>query len=168
MLHKNITLKKSSISGTGLFATAPIRKDELIWEAVPHWDAQKMTRSQIEALPPAEQERILTHWYQIGENEWVGGDPDDDHSLYMNHSCDPNVWLIDDTHMTARRDIATGEEVTYDYSTSETQLFSMRCQCGSPQCRYHLDGSEYRQTQFQQIYQNHMMRYITRLIETAK
>lgn len=166
MLHKHIILKKSSISGTGLFATAPILTGELVWQAIKSWDAHKMTRAQIEALPLAEQERILTHWYQISDNDWVGGDPDDDHSLYMNHSCDPNVWLISDTQMAARRDIVAGEEITYDYSTSETLLFHMQCHCGVVCCRGLLTGSEYQQTAFQDIYRGHVMTYIAQKIDS--
>jgi hypothetical protein len=35
---------------------------------------------------------------------------------YLNHSCDPNVWMIDEVTLAARRDIAKGEEVVADYA----------------------------------------------------
>jgi hypothetical protein len=38
--------------------------------------------------------------------------------------------------MIALRDIAAGEELTYDYSThQEHPLEDMACQCGAPSCR---------------------------------
>jgi SET domain-containing protein len=36
---------------------------------------------------------------------------------YGNHSCDPNLWHADVVTITARRDIAAGEELTIDYAT---------------------------------------------------
>ena len=33
---------------------------------------------------------------------------------YLNHSCDANAWLEDEVTLTARRDIAAGEEITLD------------------------------------------------------
>ena len=40
----------------------------------------------------------------------------------MNHSCDPTCWFTDEDPevMVACRDIQEGEEITYDYATSET------------------------------------------------
>src|SRR5262249_32692782 len=65
-------------------------------------------------------------------------------SNFMNHSCDPNAWFVDDETMTARRDIKAGEEVTYDYATSETRdSFYLECRCGSPLCRGVALGSDY-------------------------
>ncbi len=58
---------------------------------------------------------------------------------FTNHSCDPNCGLRVNPSgfdMVALRDIAAGEELTYDYSThQEHPLEDMVCQCGSPKCR---------------------------------
>ncbi len=34
-------------------------------------------------------------------------------------SCDPNVWISSDDSIVARRDIRAGEEMCFDYSTTD-------------------------------------------------
>lgn len=54
-----------------------------------------------------------------------------------NHSCDPNcvayvirgrVWIV------ALRDIANGEEITYDYNYDWVQWWDNPCRCGTEEC----------------------------------
>lgn len=79
----------------------------------------------------------LTHALQIGAREFLtsSGDVDD----YVNHSCEPNCGIRNDGQrvvLFALGDIAKGEEITFDYSTTQTGGFwSMLCQCGSAKCR---------------------------------
>ena len=79
----------------------------------------------------------LTHALQVGPREFLtsSGDIDD----YVNHSCEPNCGIRNDGEhviLFALRDIAKSEEITFDYSTTQTGGFwSMLCQCGSPNCR---------------------------------
>ncbi|MFO1129545.1 MAG: SET domain-containing protein-lysine N-methyltransferase [Rhodospirillales bacterium] len=58
---------------------------------------------------------------------------------FTNHSCEPNCGLRVDPSgfdMIALRDIAAGEELTYDYSThQEHPEEDMVCHCGTPSCR---------------------------------
>lgn len=58
---------------------------------------------------------------------------------FTNHSCEPNCGLRASPagfSMIALRDIAAGEELTYDYSThQEHPQEDMLCQCGAPTCR---------------------------------
>ncbi len=66
---------------------------------------------------------------------------------YLNHSCDPNagmrtnkLGLLD---VIALKPIAAGNEVIVDYSMFEYELADMatvRCNCGSPVCRSHING----------------------------
>lgn len=55
----------------------------------------------------------------------------------MNHSCDPNVAISGDMTFVALRDIAAGEELVWDYATSEIhpQYPKIQCNCGSYNCR---------------------------------
>lgn len=57
----------------------------------------------------------------------------------VNHSCDPNAGLRftdDGVFLVAIRDIAAGEEVSWDYSTTLTQSnWHMICQCRGTGCR---------------------------------
>jgi SET domain-containing protein len=64
----------------------------------------------------------------------------DGHSaaMFINHSCDPNcetreergrIWI------TAVRDIAAGEEITYDYHLYDGGQDEAICNCGAAKCR---------------------------------
>lgn len=74
---------------------------------------------------------------QIGPDLYLGasGNPDD----CVNHSCNPNSGLQIaglDVRLIALRDIAMGEEICFDYSTTmDEDDFEMTCRCGSSACR---------------------------------
>jgi uncharacterized protein len=58
-----------------------------------------------------------------------------------NHSCEPNAGIRDVGNapritLVALRDISSGEEIRYDYSTTmDEDFFTMPCRCGSTACR---------------------------------
>jgi hypothetical protein len=55
---------------------------------------------------------------------------------YLNHSCGPNSALGKRGELRALSLIEAGEEVTFDYSTTECDRFwRMTCGCGHPKCR---------------------------------
>jgi len=56
--------------------------------------------------------------------------------VYINHSCDPNAGLMNNTILVALRAIAPHEQICFDYSTSMSEeLWTMECKCLAPQCR---------------------------------
>lgn len=66
---------------------------------------------------------------------------------FMNHSCDPNCE-IRGRDVVALRPIAEGEEITYDYATTEEEMAEpFRCGCGSPHCRGEIRGFRYLSTE---------------------
>ena len=60
----------------------------------------------------------------------------------VNHSCEPNVVVdIANRRMVARRDIAAGEELTFDYNTTEWSMASpFECGCGQAGCVTNVRG----------------------------
>jgi hypothetical protein len=53
---------------------------------------------------------------------------------FVNHSCAPNTY-VRGRSLVAVRDIATGEEVTFDYNTTEWEVVdAFECGCGHPSC----------------------------------
>lgn len=85
-------------------------------------------------------------------------------TFFENHSCDPSTWFEDDITMTARRDIAVGEEITYDYSTTESyidpEMETVVCRCGTPVCRGRMLGDEWKRPELQERYGTHWMGYL--------
>jgi hypothetical protein len=53
----------------------------------------------------------------------------------INHSCNPNCGIRDLFKIVAMRNIAPGEEVTWDYGMTENYVWRMKCTCGSLICR---------------------------------
>lgn len=58
---------------------------------------------------------------------------------YINHSCDPNAgYKVENgkAFFAALKDIQSGEEITFDYSTSMNEdRWELDCDCGSKNCR---------------------------------
>ncbi len=50
-----------------------------------------------------------------------------------------------DLSITARRDIKPGEEITFDYATSETyEGFEMKCFCNNKECRKMITANDWK------------------------
>jgi SET domain-containing protein len=110
--------------GKGVFAAAPISKGSVILRFTGPILRYEDTTPETYAL-------------QVGPDKYIGasGSLDD----YVNHSCDPNAGHVvhgDGTDLIAIRDIAEGEQVTFDYSTTlDEDDFTFACRCGAPNCR---------------------------------
>jgi hypothetical protein len=61
---------------------------------------------------------------------------------FVNHSCDPSALIEwSDLSLVAKREILPGEQVTYDYMTSDWDGEDpFHCQCGAEQCRESIRG----------------------------
>lgn len=84
------------------------------------------------------------HTLQVAESEHLAavGEPGREPPAwrFLNHACDPSAYL-DGRRLTAARDIAAGDEVTFDYDTTEWDMASpFVCACGAPTCRGTIRG----------------------------
>ena len=151
----------SPIHGSGMFATAPIRAGEVVMI----WGGRLYSRDDLAAgRVPGD-----TSYSFIDEDLLLAG-PGDAMDYFVNHSCDPTVWMADDVTVIARRDIAAGEEITGDYAVWESNPESTidPCRCGSAQCRGRFSGDDWRIEAVQERYAGHFLPYITRRIEAQK
>ena len=84
-------------------------------------------------LPEWLKGRFDIEWIGIGKDRWI--DPAEPF-VYLNHSCEPNLSVRGKREMIALRDIAAGEELTFDYSITVDELpWTMDCLCATPSCR---------------------------------
>jgi uncharacterized protein len=164
MLHRHIYVTEHGvIHGKGLVASEFIARGEIVWrrnagEHVVHF-------AEIQKWSPQKREEFFWLAYQCGELEFVVPTGSDG---YMNHSCNPNAWWLDDHNMFAARDIQAGEEVTYDYATSEILLdFSMECHCGSNLCRGVICHMDYRNPAWQRRYGQYLPSYTLKAISQS-
>jgi hypothetical protein len=64
---------------------------------------------------------------------------------YLNHSCEPNGYLNPvDVSFRALRDIEPGEEINFNYLTTESEMaLPFTCHCGSPKCFGLIKGHDF-------------------------
>jgi SET domain-containing protein len=118
-----LDVRQTPDRGRGVFATHPIRAGERL-VALEGWQART--------------DELDDEWFamQLGPDLWLcsHGDSLDD---CINHSCAPNAGFTTGAPVLyALRDIAPGEEITWDYSTSLSEAgWTLDCLCGTPGCR---------------------------------
>lgn len=76
---------------------------------------------------------IECYCVQVGTNDYLDTEAPE---RFINHSCDPNCGFREADTLVAVRDIAEGEELTFDYSTSmDENSWTLDCRCRSFICR---------------------------------
>jgi D-alanine-D-alanine ligase len=139
--QKPYAMRGNAIVGYGIFATRPIAGGEVLLtgEGRPH---RVVTRRHVEATWSAEDQLLLRRYgYPIGEAVYVIWSEDPTDWAPQNHSCEPNT-VMDGLNLVARREIASGEELTLDYAEfldAESEAFE--CRCGAPACRGRVAGT---------------------------
>lgn len=164
-----IEIRRSTVSGVGMFARQPIQKGE----AVVIVGGTVMTEAQFETFQTA---HSFYNFIQIDKHLYLVEDPAVTRSPNgskgsMNHSCDSNTWMEDEVTLVARRDIEAGEELTVDYALFTTQsnwMLDTRCRCRSPYCRRVITGDDWRREDVQERYRHHFSPFINRRIEGRK
>jgi len=169
-IDPRIEIKSSPLHGKGMFAAAPIKEGEVavIWGLLKTYtnreDAEKAA-----ANGRAKGKSIYIE--QIDEDLFSVEERGDDPSYFMNHSCDPNLWMKDEVTLIARRDIKRDEELTLDYALAEPDedfVASWKCACGCPLCRKRYTGKDWRTLELQERYHDHFTPLIKRRIAKLK
>jgi hypothetical protein len=174
---KIIKKEHPKYGGYGLFATAKIHKGEVVWREDKQFeDTPEYSFDEINKWPE-EKRKSWTHFaYQISETHMKGPDsekevnPDHDAANFYNHSCDPTTWYDSYKVITARRDIEEGEEITYDYCTSELQetKLILDCGCGTKACRHKITRNDWKIPELQEKYKGHFLQHVQYLIDKSK
>jgi len=117
MLYVKTKLKESSIHGIGCFANEDITKGTIIWKFVKEFD-QEFPRDFIQKLSNSSRQQFLKYAYisKTTGNYILCSDD----TRFFNHSDDNNISNVaiegqQEGVDIANRDIACGEELTYDY-----------------------------------------------------
>lgn len=160
MLNPKITVRNQSVEGKGLFATMNISKGEVVWSLDPN--EKQLSLAEKNALP----ENLKKLAFQYHDKYIVVTD----RSEYMNHSCDPNTWWTKDFELSAKREINSGEEITYDYSTADVGDWtaSWQCTCGAPNCRHIITGTDCLNPEFQNRYRGHLPSWVNKYISESQ
>src|SRR6266542_4993089 len=132
-------VRESKIHGRGLFATADIAKDEIVSVKGGHIISRKQLREEITP-------RLGAVEIQIDDDLFIAPVTDDERELsmlYLNHSCDPNLGVRGEITLVAMRDLRAGEELTHDWAMTDDDDYSVKCNCGVPDCRKTLTGKDW-------------------------
>lgn len=124
-----LIIRSSAIHAAGCYTTSRIRKGTLVVE----YTGPRISKEEADEKYA---DSPTTYLFGIGDGETVI----DGHgtAMFINHSCDPNceteeidgkIWI------TAIRNIAAGEELTYDYNLYDGDEDEARCNCGAKICR---------------------------------
>ncbi|MGC9159667.1 MAG: SET domain-containing protein [Terracidiphilus sp.] len=124
-----LIIRSSAIHAAGCYTTTPIHKGARVAE----YAGPRLTKAQADRVYA---ESPITYLFGLGDGSVVI----DGHSMamFINHSCaancesseeDGRVWIK------AIREIAAGEEITYDYCLYDGGDDEARCNCGAKNCR---------------------------------
>ena len=124
-----LIIRSSSIHAAGCYTTRAIKKGTRVCE----YDGPRFTT---EEADERYKDRFVTYLFSCGEDgKVIDGFGT---AMFINHCCDPNCETEDTDgriFVVAIRDIAAGEELTYEYHLYDSDESEQDCYCGAQQCR---------------------------------
>lgn len=138
-LPAGLRFGRSGLHGFGVFARDFIPEGERILEYV----GERITKAEAQRREDARLARQArggdgcVYVFELNQRHDIDGDVAWNPARRINHSCAPNcetqqgrgrIWIV------AVRDIAPGEELTYDYGFSVAEARHHPCRCGAPSC----------------------------------
>lgn len=150
-------IQPSPLQGHGVFARQSIAERELVCV----WGGVVYTAAEIEALSETFG-HFQTHPIEVAEGFYLASTSLTaiDDAERFNHSCEPNVGVQGQLIVQARRAIAAGEELTFDYETTDISMTPFECRCGAASCRQLIDGNAWKSPAFQQANAGWLSPYI--------
>jgi hypothetical protein len=144
--------------GMGVFAHEFVEKGERLMV----WGGAIVDDEQLLRLPLV----LRQHSVQVEEGLYLASVIPDDDADFINHCCDPNAGLQGQIVIVARRDIAPGEEVCFDYAMSDSNPYDeFDCECGAANCRRRVTGNDWMSPDLQERYKGYFSPYLQRRIE---
>jgi SET domain-containing protein len=161
-INPKVEIRVSKLDKKGMFAKEPIRKDEV----VVIWGAKYVGKR---AAEKARKTGKLI--MQLDDDLFSVEERGEDATYFMNHSCNPNVWMKDAITLQAKRNIRRGEELTADYAMwegNENFIAKWKCACGSRYCRKIVTGRDWKIPKLQKRYKGHFSPLINKRIRATK
>jgi len=138
---RRIQVRRSGVHGKGVFALQPIAEGERIVEYV----GEVITWKEAQRRHPHDpQDPNHTFYFHVDDRHVIDAKHGGNASRWINHSCDPNCEADEDggrVFIRALRNIAPGEELSYDYGLIIDERYTPKlkaeypCWCGAKDCR---------------------------------
>ena len=119
-----------SSAGLGLFATRPIAKQRYIVT----YSGERIATAEA----TRREQRGAKYMFEIDSRWTIDGSSRRNLGRYANHSCRPNAEAVlrrGKIVLVAVRDIAPGDEITYDYGEDYFELFIKPVGCRCAACK---------------------------------
>lgn len=146
-MPKKIERRQSSIHGNGVFATEAIAKGE----RVVRYKGEVRAHADVDADYAGHDETGHTFLFSLNDEFVIDANIDGNVARWINHSCAPNCEAVqeenakgkkhkDKVFIHALRDIAAGEELSYNYGIVLDEPYTpalkklWECRCGSAKC----------------------------------
>lgn len=138
MQHELVEFRPSAIHGMGAFAAGSIPKGRPIIEYL----GVRITKAESLRRCEADNQYI----FSLSAEADLDGNVDWNPARFINHSCSPNcdaeldnerIWIV------AQRDIAPGEEITFNYGFDLEDFRNYPCNCGSHNCAGYIVAEEF-------------------------
>jgi len=144
--------------GMGIYALQNIMMGELLCV----WGGRAMPQTEFAELS----EERKSHSLQVAENVYLVTDEEREEVDYFNHSCNPNAGMMGQSCLVAMREIVIGEEVCFDYATSDGSDYDeFVCRCGAEECRGVVRGDDWKRKELQVRYQKYFSPYLQQRID---
>ena len=132
---RGVTVQSSQIDSAGVFASRPFSAGETVLRL----DDSRVV-DDVHPLRP-ELGELERHQDYLGRGRVIlMAVPE----RYINSSCDPNTFVVTrggTRHVVALRDIAAGDEITFDYIVNCHGGVEWQCRCGTARCRGRVPAS---------------------------
>jgi SET domain-containing protein len=134
-------VRRSALAGRGGFTSRAVPKGTLLLEYL----GERITHAEAgERYYAAEEPDAFVLLFTVDRKVVIDGGVGGRAARYVNHSCEPNCEADEiggRIFITSIRDIAAGEELTYDYNMEAPSPLPRAwrrrygCRCGTPRCR---------------------------------
>jgi len=157
-LAPGLVARRSPSEGFGVFATHPVPAGSTLCV----WGGEIVPTARMLALSEGRRRfavQVEEDLYLVTPLLGTGA------ADLINHSCDPTAVLWGSHSLVARHDLAVGDEVTYDYATSDANPhLGFLCRCGQARCRGRVSGDDWRDVELRSRYGDAFSPYILRRI----
>ncbi|MEH3085082.1 MAG: SET domain-containing protein-lysine N-methyltransferase [Xylophilus ampelinus] len=139
--RRRLQVRRSGVHGKGVFALRGIAAGEVLIEYVGEIISWQEAQDR---HPHDPSQPNHTFYFHIDDDRVIDAAHGGNSSRWINHACDPNCETDERggrIFIRALRDIAAGEELTYDYGLTLDERYTPRlkaeypCWCGAPNCR---------------------------------
>ena len=141
MSERRIVVRQSGVHGKGVFAVGPIAAGERLIE----YKGERISwKEALRRHPHDPSQPNHTFYFHIDDGRVIDGGVKGNAARWINHSCEPSCEADEQdgrVYIKAIRNIAAGEELSYDYGLIIDEPYTKKlkaefpCWCGSRNCR---------------------------------